>query len=102
MDEIGKEVCRTLQIIPVQVRISGDWYYTYACQKCKLTAENMTVIKTAKNPAVIPGNLASPEAIAQSVTQKFVMGSSLYRQEPQGLLRISAYGLYKEHQAICD
>lgn len=33
MEEIGKEVRRTLQIIPAQVRIREDWYYTYACQK---------------------------------------------------------------------
>lgn len=31
MQEIGKEVRRTLKIIPVQVRIREDWYYTYAC-----------------------------------------------------------------------
>ena len=35
MQEIGKEVRRTLQIIPAQVRIREDWYYTYACQTGK-------------------------------------------------------------------
>ena len=83
MQEIGKEVRRTLQIIPAQVRIREDWYYTYACQKCKLVAENTPVVKAKKNPAVIPGSFASPEAIAQIMTQKFVMGSPLYRQEQE-------------------
>ena len=83
MQEIGKEVRRTLQIIPAQVRIREDWYYTYACQKCKLVAEHTPVVKAAKEPAVIPGSFASPEAIAQIMTQKFVMGSPLYRQEQE-------------------
>lgn len=68
MQEIGKEVRRTLQIIPAQVRIREDWYYTYACQKCKLVAENTPVVKAKKNPAVIPGSFASPKAIAQIMT----------------------------------
>ena len=71
------------QIIPAQVRIREDWYYTYACQKCKLIAENTPVVKAKKSPAVIPGSFASPEAIAQIMTQKFVMGSPLYRQEQE-------------------
>ena len=90
MQEIGKEVRRTLQIIPAQVRIHEDWYYTYACQKCKLVAENTPVVKAKKNPAVIPGSFASPEAIAQIMTQKFVMGSPLYRQE-QALERMGVH-----------
>ena len=83
MQEIGKEVRRTLQIIPAQVRIREDWYYTYACQTGKNEAEHTPVVKAAKEPAVIPGSFASPEAIAQIMTQKFVMGSPLYRQEQE-------------------
>lgn len=83
MQEIGKEVRRTLQIIPAQVRIREDWYYTYACQTCKNEAEHTPVVKAAKEPVVIPGSFASPEAIAQIMTQKFVMGSPLYRQEQE-------------------
>ena len=43
MQEIGKEVRRTLQIIPAQVRIREDWYYTYACQTCKNEAEHSSL-----------------------------------------------------------
>ena len=35
MTEIGKDVHRTLVMIPAQVSIREDWYFTYACQKCK-------------------------------------------------------------------
>ena len=83
MQEIGKEVRRTLQIIPAQVRVREDWYYTYACQTCDESAEQTPVVKTPKESSVIPGSFASPEAIAHIMTQKFVMGSPLYRQEQE-------------------
>ena len=35
MMEIGRDVRRTLVMIPAQVRIRDDIYFTYACPKCK-------------------------------------------------------------------
>ena len=83
MEEIGKEVRRTLVLIPAQAKIREDVYYTYACEKCKAEAEETPVVKTEKAPPVIPGSYASAEAIAQIMVQKFVMGSPLYRQEQE-------------------
>ena len=34
MTEIGKEVVRTLEIIPAQMVVREDIYYTYACKSC--------------------------------------------------------------------
>ncbi|MEG2013993.1 MAG: IS66 family transposase zinc-finger binding domain-containing protein, partial [Anaerovoracaceae bacterium] len=34
MTEIGKDVRRSLVIVPAQVKIREDWFYTYACPKC--------------------------------------------------------------------
>lgn len=81
--EIGKEIHQKLKIIPAKVILHEDHYYTYACATCKETAENTPVVNTPKVPAVIPGSYASPEAIAHIMTQKFVMGSPLYRQEQE-------------------
>ena len=80
MIEIGKEVRRSLVMIPAQVKIREDWYYTYACKTCK---EETPVAKTEKEPSVIPGSYSSAEAIAHIMVQKFVMGSPLYRQEQE-------------------
>ena len=44
-------------------------------------AEHTPVVNAKIESAVIPGSFASPEAIAHIMTQKFVMGSPLYRQE---------------------
>ena len=37
----------------------------------------------SKEKIIIPGSFATPEAIAHIMTQKFVMGSPLYRQEQE-------------------
>ena len=41
------------------------------------------IVKTLKEPPMIPSSFASPEAIAHIMTQKFVMASPLYRQEQE-------------------
>lgn len=83
MSVIGKEVRRSLVMIPAQVKIWEDVYYTYSCQRCKKESTETPVVKAEKVPAVIPGSYASPEAIAHIMVQKFVMGSPLYRQEQE-------------------
>lgn len=83
MVEIGREVRRTLKIIPAQVSVREDVYFTYACPKCKQENIEVPIVKAPKEPAVIPGSFASPEAIAYLMTQKFVMASPLYRLEQE-------------------
>jgi len=73
MSEIGKEVRRTLKIIPVQVSIREDWYYTCACRTCQNEGTETPVVKAEKTPSVI-GSFASPEAVAHIMVQKFCMG----------------------------
>ena len=83
MTVIGKEVKETLVFKPAEAYIRQDVYYTYACQNCKENAESTPVIQTPKEPALIPGSYASPEAVAHIAVQKFKMGSPLYRQEQE-------------------
>ena len=83
MTEIGKEVVRTLEIIPAQMVVKEDIYYTYACQNCNDKNIETPVVKAPREKNLIPGSFATPEAIAHIMTQKFVMGSPLYRQEQE-------------------
>ena len=83
MAEIGKEVVRTLEIIPAQMVVREDVYYTYACQNCNREDIETPVVKAPREKNIIPGSFATPEAIAHIMTQKFVMGSPLYRQEQE-------------------
>lgn len=75
MAEIGKEVRRTLKIIPAQVSIREDWYYSYACRKCQNEGTETPVVKVEKTPAVIPGSFVSPDAIAHIMVQNSAWAS---------------------------
>ena len=81
MEPIGKEVVEKVVLVPAKAILQRDIYYTYACKACM--AEPTPILRTPKEPALIPGSYASAEAVAQIVVQKFVMGSPLYRQEQE-------------------
>ncbi len=83
MTEIGKDVRRRLKLVPARAVVVEDWYYTYACRKCEKENTETTVAKADREPNFIPGSFATPEAAAHIMTQKFTMGSPLYRQEQE-------------------
>ena len=86
MTEIGTEVVNKLKIIPAQTIVEQHVYYSYACKSCAETADEgceTPVVKAPHEKSVIPGSFATAEAIAHIMTQKFVMGSPLYRQEQE-------------------
>ena len=83
MTEIGKDVVKKLKIIPAKVVVEEHHYFTYACQKCSRESTETPVVKAPKEKNIISGSFATPEAIAHIMTQKFVMGSPLYRQEQE-------------------
>ena len=101
MTEIGKEVVRTMEIIPAQTIVREDIYYTYACKTCSESADEGCETPVAKAPReknIIPGSFATPEAIAHIMTQKFVMGSPLYRQEQE----INRQGIQLSRQTMSN
>lgn len=83
MEEIGKEVRRSLKMEPARFWIREDVYYTYACKQCEAETGEGNLRKTPKQPTLCPGSFASPEAVAHIMTQKFVMYSPLYRLEQE-------------------
>lgn len=83
MEEIGKEVHRSLQMEPARFWIREDVYYTYACKKCEEETGEANILKTPKQPVLCSGSFASAEAVAHIMTQKFVMYSPLYRLEQE-------------------
>ncbi len=98
LSEIGKEVVRTLEIIPAQTVVREDIYYTYACQNCNKEDIETPVVKAPREKNIIPGSFATPEAIAHIMTQKFVMGSPLYRQEQE----INQKGIHLSRQTMSN
>lgn len=81
---MGKEtVRRELKLVPASAVIVEHVRYTYACRNCEKNAISVPVVKAPTPNAVIKGGFASPEAVAHLMTQKFVMGVPLYRQEQE-------------------
>ena len=80
---MSKEVRKELKIVPAQVSVVEHVQYIYACRDCEKNNTNTTV-KTAKMPKpAIAGSIASSSAIAYVMSEKFVKGIPLYRQEQE-------------------
>ncbi|MDE2105038.1 MAG: IS66 family transposase [Patescibacteria group bacterium] len=78
---MGEEVRQELKIVPAQVSLVKHVRVKYACRHCQ-KEETETPIRIASMPvAAFPNSLASPSAVAHIISQKFVEGLPLYRQE---------------------
>lgn len=83
LHEMSTEIRRELKIIPAEVKVVEHVQYVYSCRQCDREAIQ-TPIVTASMPApVFPKSLASPSAMAYTMTQKYVESMPLYRQEQQ-------------------
>lgn len=80
---IGKNVREILKLIPAKAVIERHIQYVYGCRDCEKNACEVPIIKAKADTPLIKGSIASAEAVAQLMTQKFVMGLPLYRQEQE-------------------
>jgi transposase len=83
MHVMGREKRRELVIIPAKVKIREHVRKVYACRDCEKDEYGVPIRKAPVSEPVIKGSFASPETLAQIMTQKFVMGVPLYRQEQE-------------------
>jgi len=83
MHKMGENCREELVLIPATAKIRRHLTYVYSCRHCERHAESVPIIEAELPEPVIKGGMASPEAIAHIATQKFVMGSPLYRQEQE-------------------
>ncbi len=71
----------TLKLIPAKAVIERHIQYTYGCRDCEKNACSVPIVKAKTVTPLIKGSIASAEAVAHLMTQKFVMSVPLYRQE---------------------
>jgi transposase len=84
MHVMGRDVFhRGLKLIPAQAVIAEHVRLIYSCRQCEKDADSVPIVKAPVDEPVIKGSFATPEAIAHIMTQKFEMGSPLYRQEQE-------------------
>ena len=82
MKPIGKKFLRhEMQIIPKQIKLLAYYAVTYACDKCEKDT-GFAHIASVKPPVpLMKHSLASPSTVAYIMTQKYVDGLPLARQE---------------------
>ena len=83
LHKMGEDVREELKIIPAKAAIVRHVRYVYACRRCEEASDHVPIVKAEMPEPVIKGGFASPEAVSHIATQKFVMGSPLYRQEQE-------------------
>jgi len=83
LHKMGEDILEELKIIPAKAVIVRHVRHVYACRRCEASSDHVPIVKAEMPEPVIKGGFASPESIAHIATQKFVMGSPLYRQEQE-------------------
>lgn len=82
MKPIGKKFLRhEMQIIPKQIKLLAYYAVTYACDSCEKDTGFAHIISVKPPVPLMKHSLASPSTVAHIMTQKYVDGLPLARQE---------------------
>lgn len=87
LHKMGVDVSQEIKIIPAQVVLVKHNRGKYACRQCERNEIKTPIVSAPMPKLAFTNSLASPSAVAYIMSQKFVEGSPLYRQE-QSLLRL--------------
>jgi transposase len=83
MHVMSTEVRQELKFIPAQVSVVKHVTDVYSCRRCEREAINTPIVTAPMPNPVLPGSLVSPSAMAFVMSQKYVQGLPLYRQEQE-------------------
>ncbi|MCW3491714.1 IS66 family transposase [Dethiobacter alkaliphilus] len=98
LHEMSTEVRQEIKVIPAQVSVVKHVRHVYACRRCEREGTESTIV-TAPMPAPpLPGSIASPSAMSYIMTQKYVDGLPLYRQEQQ----LARHGIDLSRQTMAN
>jgi len=82
MKPIGKKFLRhEMQIIPKQIKLLAYYAVTYACDSCETDTGFAHIVSVKPPVPLMKHSLASPSTVAYIMTQKYVDGLPLARQE---------------------
>jgi transposase len=87
LHKMGTDTSQEIKIIPAQVILVKHHRAKYACRACEDNAQSSPILSAPMPKTAFPNSLASPSAVAFIMSQKFVEGLPLYRQEA-GLQRL--------------
>jgi len=81
MHEMKVIVHKTVKIIPAKAVVIEDHQMVYSCRSCAVNEIVVPIVNAPMPAPVIKGSYASPSSAAYVLTQKYVYGLPLYRQE---------------------
>ncbi|WP_037569157.1 IS66 family transposase, partial [Sporolactobacillus vineae] len=81
MHEMTTEVRQELKVIAPVVKVIRHIRHVYACRHCEHEGIQTPIVRAQAPEPVFPKSLASPSAMAYVMSQKYVDGLPLYRQE---------------------
>jgi transposase len=81
LHEMSTETRRELEIIPAQVKVVEHIRHIYACRTCENEGTGTKIITAPMPKPAFPGSIASAGTVAHIISQKYVEGLPLYRQE---------------------
>lgn len=81
LPETMGEVRQELKIVPAQATLVKHVRVKYGCRQCEREATTAPILTAPMPTPAFPNSLASPSAVAFIMSQKFVEGLPLYRQE---------------------
>lgn len=98
LHKMSEEVRDEIKIVPAKAYRERRTRYVYSCRQCEKN-EISTRIVTAPMPVpAFPKSLASPSAVAFLMSQKYVEGLPLYRQEKS----LERLGLFIPRQTMAN
>jgi len=87
LHEMSTETRREIEIIPAQVKVIERVRHLYACRTCENEGTGTEIITAPMPKPAFPGSIASAGTVSHIISQKYVEGLPLYRQE-QSLERL--------------
>jgi len=80
---MSTEVRQELKFVPAQVIVVKHVTDIFSCRRCEREETNTPIVTAPMPKPVLPGSLVSPSAMAFIMSQKYVQGLPLYRQEQE-------------------
>ena len=87
LHRIGVDVSQKIRVVPAQVVLVKHNRCKYGCRHCQRNETTTPIVVATMPKSAFPKSLASASSVAYIMSQKFVEGLPLYRQE-QGLQRL--------------
>jgi transposase len=98
LHEMSTEVRQELKFVPAELKVVKHVRYVYACRNCEREEVETPIVTAVMPNPVYAKSLASPTIMAHIMTQKYVEGLPLYRQEKQ----FNRMGLVLSRQTIAN